>query len=411
MTQPPLIAGLFRNEPASGGPFEHRLQDLWQQNLGSGYNFTLLNISKDISGAAPGDLTIASYDALPHGAFSRNAHKVFPDREWLSFGGVITNLPCPGLDEALADHIFSEAAQWAKYLGMHSVTFDIGGLSEDSATPQSVYFYGEVIARLLHKTRYEGFHLWIKTPWTDRGWRLWNTLRTSIGDTAKSRLHVIVDLDGLAAGDAMWNARFQRWFGESLSAVAMPTALFNAGGNAGTAGAALPSPLQEVCRHFFRYPQIKWLVYGPCQQGQNYAQYRDHLDRIRAGHPFSEEELFLLPSTDFLQRPMQPLQDQLHSANYALFEKDPVKYAQYEKAIRQALIDRHGDGGSVTLMVLGAGRGPLVDAAIRAAAGLTCKLKIFVVEKNPPAVVTLEHRARDDWSGHDVTIVKTDMRD
>ena len=37
-------------------------------------------------------------------------------------------------------------------------------------------------------------------------------------------------------------------------------------------------------------------------------------------------------------------------------------------------------------------------------------MKIFVVEKNPPAVVTLKQRALEDWSGHDVTVVETDMR-
>ena len=33
------------------------------------------------------------------------------------------------------------------------------------------------------------------------------------------------------------------------------------------------------------------------------------------------------------QVPLQPLQDNLESATYETFEKDPVKYAQYEKAL------------------------------------------------------------------------------
>ena len=32
--------------------------------------------------------------------------------------------------------------------------------------------------------------------------------------------------------------------------------------------------------------------------------------------------------------------DNLESSTYEVFEKDPVKYSQYEKAIYQALIDR-----------------------------------------------------------------------
>ena len=39
-------------------------------------------------------------------------------------------------------------------------------------------------------------------------------------------------------------------------------------------------------------------------------------------------------------------------------------------------------------MVLGAGRGPLVSAAIRASHQAARKVKVYAVEKNPNAVVT-----------------------
>ena len=39
-------------------------------------------------------------------------------------------------------------------------------------------------------------------------------------------------------------------------------------------------------------------------------------------------------------------------------------------------------------MVVGAGRGPLVDASLRAAESSQRKVKIFAIEKNPGAVVT-----------------------
>jgi hypothetical protein len=51
--------------------------------------------------------------------------------------------------------------------------------------------------------------------------------------------------------------------------------------------------------------------------------FRSH---IYCNNPFTKHELVFMPSIDILQRPMQPLQDQLHSSNYELFEKDPVKY-------------------------------------------------------------------------------------
>ena len=54
-----------------------------------------------------------------------------------------------------------------------------------------------------------------------------------------------------------------------------------------------------------------------------------------------------------------------------MFEKDPVKYSEYHKAMYAALKDRLTDedaakGKVVNLMVLGAGRGPLVRAALKA---------------------------------------------
>jgi protein arginine N-methyltransferase 5 len=42
---------------------------------------------------------------------------------------------------------------------------------------------------------------------------------------------------------------------------------------------------------------------------------------------------------DYLQAPLQPLMDDLGSATYDVFERDPVKYTQYEEAILLALHD------------------------------------------------------------------------
>ena len=78
---------------------------------------------------------------------------------------------------------------------------------------------------------------------------------------------------------------------------------------------------------------------------------------------------------DHLQIPLQPLKDNLESFVYETFEKDPVKYAQYEEALRRALIDIlpskcSNESGlpvngpffdQVRITVLGAGRGPLVE--------------------------------------------------
>jgi type II protein arginine methyltransferase len=49
------------------------------------------------------------------------------------------------------------------------------------------------------------------------------------------------------------------------------------------------------------------------------------------------------PYLDYLQSPLQPLMDNLESQTYEAFEKDPVKYKQYELAITAALLDTPPD--------------------------------------------------------------------
>jgi len=61
-------------------------------------------------------------------------------------------------------------------------------------------------------------------------------------------------------------------------------------------------------------------------------------------------------------------------------------------------------------MVLGAGRGPLVKASLRASERAKREIKVWAVEKNPNAVVTLLNLKRDEW-GSKVTVVSSDMRD
>nr|XP_014434743.1 protein arginine N-methyltransferase 5 [Pelodiscus sinensis] len=54
--------------------------------------------------------------------------------------------------------------------------------------------------------------------------------------------------------------------------------------------------------------------------------------------------------------------DNLESQTYEVFEKDPIKYSQYQQAIYKCLLDRVPEEEKETnvqvVMVLGAGRGP-----------------------------------------------------
>jgi protein arginine N-methyltransferase 5 len=119
---------------------------------------------------------------------------------------------------------------------------------------------------------------------------------------------------------------------------------------------------------------------------------------------------------DYLQSPLQPLTDNLESITYEVFEKDPIKYIWYERAIAQALKDWQieqksvsSEDGAVVVAVVGAGRGPLVTRALNASESSGVPVKVFAIEKNPNAYVLLQHHNRAEWGGR-VTVVKTDMR-
>ncbi|KAG9245532.1 PRMT5 arginine-N-methyltransferase-domain-containing protein [Calycina marina] len=119
---------------------------------------------------------------------------------------------------------------------------------------------------------------------------------------------------------------------------------------------------------------------------------------------------------DYLQAPLQPLTDNLESVTYEVFEKDPVKYDNYELAIVQALADWLEQGkptsstsGAVVIAVAGSGRGPLVTRALKASQTTGVPVELWAVEKNPNAYVLLQRHNEEDWGGV-VNVVKSDMR-
>jgi protein arginine N-methyltransferase 5 len=100
----------------------------------------------------------------------------------------------------------------------------------------------------------------------------------------------------------------------------------------------------------------------------------------------------------------------LESMTYEVFEQDPVKYIQYEEAIYRALLDRMDfkKDEPLVVMVVGAGRGPIVERALKASERANRKIKLYAIEKNPNAFITLKQK-KEVW-GDKVTIVFTDMR-
>ena len=124
---------------------------------------------------------------------------------------------------------------------------------------------------------------------------------------------------------------------------------------------------------------------------------------------------------DKIQPPLQPLSSNLDSSTYGVFEMDSMKYIKYRDAMKEAL--EHLIANSkpyrkkITLMVLGAGRGPLVDSFINAIQALDkqqCKFKIYALDKNPSSVRALRYKQHKNWTdpkgNYETEVVECDMR-
>lgn len=122
-----------------------------------------------------------------------------------------------------------------------------------------------------------------------------------------------------------------------------------------------------------------------------YPQYIRHLEKMARQQSAAAEggsmDEFAKGYWDWLQAPLQPLMDDLQSSTYEVFERDPVKYKNYEDAITLALTDRPADR-QLVIYVCGAGRGPLVSGVLRALDRSSRKARVYAVEKNASAFVT-----------------------
>ena len=162
------------------------------------------------------------------------------------------------------------------------------------------------------------------------------------------------------------------------------------------------------------FPSLDQAANMPSSEGDPHLQYIRHLQSKRSG--MNALDQFGAGYQDYLQAPLQPLTVNLESITYEVFEKDPIKYEWYERAIARALHDWIEQGkptsnpdGRVVVAVVGAGRGPLVSRALKAAEDTGIDIDMWALEKNPNAYVLLQRHNETKWNGG-VSLVKSDMR-
>ncbi|KAI5642510.1 PRMT5 arginine-N-methyltransferase domain-containing protein [Phthorimaea operculella] len=313
------------------------------------------------------------------------------------------------------------------------------------------------LARLLH-TFYETTHhptlIWTHIPMLCRRTMRNPSSLEAIDDEEAynetwhwwSKFHELMDYDKRVGvvleltADLPSKEIVDRWLGEPVKAVIVPTSIFHNNKK----GFPVLSKAHQALVVSMVERDAQVIVSGAKRSNiEFYLQYLYQLWQRRRNPAEDPMLSYARGWEDYLQTPLQPLADNLDTHTYNVFEKDPVKYDQYQKAIVKALISlqtkqapedksesKKSDSeaevteivgsedqkkeekphGPFTVMVLGAGRGPLVRATLNAADITNSNVKVIVVEKNPCAVVVLAAQVREIWRDRDVTLIPGDMR-
>lgn len=109
--------------------------------------------------------------------------------------------------------------------------------------------------------------------------------------------------------------------------------------------------------------------------------------------------------SDMLIDPLQPLTTEMDMEVYENFETDDVKYSQYDAAIKEAICDLRRKSTTLTILVIGPGRGPLLRSVLT---HREPNDMVVAVEKNRKCMELLVEVVR----GHaNVTLYYGDVRD
>lgn len=333
--------------------------------------------------------------------------------------------------------------------------------------------YAQALSSLSAKCSASNVQIWVRVPYSDASLEAFQLLHRRCDDVSNMGCIIVVDSPlemalGTCGGDGEANmtsslsqnlSLLHRFVGSNTRAISFSTSVFltNKRGYP-TLSKSLQNVFSTLLRRIGR--TIRVMLEGePAHhlssttddiqaRGQSgclsYLQYlrhlrgRDEVSRVLDSDESNMENSYL----DHLQNALQPLGDNLEFQVYETFESDPVKYQMYRAAIELALRDgmhlkRFNISSKnvieITILVVGAGRGPLVKMCLEAVSKINkylvsdclnneiesniirtvsqVKPLVIAIEKNPSAVLYL-HSLRSQeaaWQGT-VEVVKCDMR-
>jgi protein arginine N-methyltransferase 5 len=122
------------------------------------------------------------------------------------------------------------------------------------------------------------------------------------------------------------------WLAEPVTSVIVPAEIFvsNSKGHP-----VLTKPIQAFLKKLMNKMRPDIIVTLPksalhkAATPSSYSDYISYLNRNLP--PLNDVERFATGYQDYLQAPLQPLMDNLENQTYEVFEKDPIKYQQYQE--------------------------------------------------------------------------------
>jgi protein arginine N-methyltransferase 5 len=279
---------------------------------------------------------------------------------------------------------YAVAYGWARHTGLSAVILPLPDDLSDAAIL--------ALGRALAQREVPGPDVWVEVPWSAAGHEAWRRVAALVDHDP--RVSPCLRIVGRPPKPEVLGA-WRRAVPACLALTAAPT------------GKALQAALTEVMRGRTRRIYLDGVSVDAAQ-----AELETLFAEAWTGVPHDNQRA--VDHTDGLIDPVQPLRDHIGAAVYQNFELVAPKYEAYRRAVARALQAalrpaRRGRPAPVSVAVLGAGRGPLVDATLAASAAAGVPVAVTAVEKNPHAAMTLRQRV-EGWGGA-VTVVESDMRD
>ncbi|KAH7648297.1 Hs17p [Cryptosporidium bovis] len=328
-------------------------------------------------------------------------HYTIKESDWNT--GVIGTIP-PKI--TLTTSKLKSILEWCTYVGYHAILIPMKQISIELAS-EVLYFIERNIS---------GMQIWIELyihkSMVDQQWENWQLISGILDNGSSSgKVGIVLNIsDDLNESDITVLPRF---IGEPIKCLVLSQNTIQIE-NVKSDKNALSKFIEDLLR--LKIPISVELMNSSLRIDNKIYEdtYNSIFNYLNKLTPLTQQEKYEYDYLDILQIPLQPLFQDLKSIHYEVFEADPIKYTKYTDAIQLCLYENAEKFGQIKILIIGAGRGGLIDCSIVALKRLSINpSNIVCVEKNVNAVITLNARKHFEKDNYwkQVDIIHSDIRD